>query len=226
MVLEDARFTGAGGDDVRGIVGIPSPAERELAGAVVLVHGGAGIDDIARQGVRRLSEAGFAVIAPDLCSREGSSADPVPDRRAAADLEAAIDVLIGRFGIGADRVGTLGLFEGGTHAFLFGCASRRIAAVAAIAWPVVAEELSASRPVQPLELALNLSAPLLALFAEGGAVPPEHVEALSQVGSQFAKDFDIVVLPGDELFSEPETVNEVWARTLAFLRERLRGPEE
>jgi hypothetical protein len=61
----------------------------------------------------------------------------------------------------------------------------------------VHDELDRETPLQPLEMALNLGAPLLAVFGAGQAAPPpgelDHVRA---VLTQFAREFELHELPG------------------------------
>ena len=147
-----------------------------------------------------------------------------------ADLEAAIDALVEHTGVAPDRVAALGFCMGGCYAYLLGCVSTRIAAVVDFYGRVVYAELSAAKPTQPLELALNLGAPLLGLFGEQDpSIPGDHVERMRGVLSQFAKDFDIVTYPGaghgfvNDLRGghHAESAADAWSRALAFLGERL-----
>ena len=82
-------------------------------------------------------------------------------------------------------------------------------------------ELPITEPPR-LEMVLNLSAPLLSVLGEE-ACPESSRVALELVGSQFAKDFDIVVRPGAPrgFLADGSTLDEVWRKALAFLTERL-----
>ena len=226
---EELRFAGHGRDPVRAVCLSPAgEAEGPRPGAV-LIHGGFGLDAHALDAARLLARAGYAVIAPDLHARGGAAGQPA-DRRALGDLEAAAGALVERAGADPRRIAAVGYSTGGTFAFLFGCASTRVAAVVDFYGRIVYPALSAEQPTQPLELALNLGAPLLFLAGEDDpAVPPEHVALLRRVLSQFGKDFDIVTYPGvahgflnDRRGGyDAAAAADAWGRALAFLEQRL-----
>ncbi len=231
VTLEGIRFPGFGGEEIEGFAALATRTGDGATSGVVLVHGAGGLDTSARSAAERLVAVGFAVLAPDLA--RGRIGGVVPDRRALGDLEGAAAALVERFGVERERVGAVGIAEGGLLAFLFACTSRRVAAAASLGGSLVRAELSADRPHQPLELALNLSAPFLAVFRERDpATPVDGIERLRQVASQFALACDIVVLPGvgdflDERGDECRAARDVaWKTTLAFLREHLDRPEE
>jgi len=84
--------------------------------------------------------------------------------------------------------------------------------------------------VQPLELALNLSCPMLAIFGEKDpSIAPEDVERFRKVRDQFAREVTVVVLPGvghgfmnDRRRShDREAAEKAWRLASDFLREHL-----
>ncbi len=158
-----------------------------------------------------LADAGFAALALAPESRD--------DRGALAELEAGLARLEERAEAARGELAVIGIGAGATFAFLLGCTSTRLGAVVLWGGRFVYPELSSARPIQPLELALNLGAPLLLLHGEADlAVPPEDQERLRTVLSQSAKDFDIVRVPGTR---GVPVAPAAWQRTLAFLGERL-----
>lgn len=249
MALEGKRvtFPGAAGQVVDGYFVAPV----DPAAAIVLVHEVFGVDAHIEDVARRLAREGFAVLAPDLWSREGvpgpvpSEREPAPtwsaeqvraavqgssDRRVLGDLEGALAWLAQQPDIDAGKLAAVGFCMGGNHAYQLGCASRRVACVVDFYGRLVYGELNAAKPIQPLELALNLSAPLLAFFGErDSTIPPEHVERFRRALAQGAKDFEIVTYPnaGHGFFNDTratfraEEAADAWRRTLSFLRERL-----
>jgi len=223
---EELSFAGHGGEALRALLVRPQGAAPEPRRGVVLVHGERGLDALVSGAAARLARAGCAVLAPEL----SAGAAGLSDRRALGHLERAAGALVERAAVDPERVAALGFASGGTLAFLFGCASTRVAAVVDFHGALVYPELSAEQPVQPLELALNLGAPLLAFFGESDpSIPPAHVARLRTALSQFAKDFDIVTYPGathgfmDERSDgyDAAAAADAWQRTLAFLEERL-----
>ncbi len=254
---EELEFAGQGGDAVRAFLALPTDADDapdapDADGrAIVLVHEVFGVDAFVRETAERLAAEGFVVLAPDLYSREGlpgpasTDADPapkwdadairtavleLPDRRALADIDAAAKFLAARDDVDKGSVGVLGFCMGGTLAFLTGCTSTRFAAVVEFYGKPLYAELSESKPIQPLELLLNLDRRLLAFFGEDDAgVPMEHVELMRTHLTDACKDFELVTYPGagHGFFNHRRagfheaSAQDAWQRTLAFLHEAL-----
>ena len=123
-------------------------------------------------------------------------ADGGDDRRELAALDAACAWLAARDDVDPERVAVVGLGAAGTLAFLHGCHSDAAFAVASLGGPLARAELSAARPMQPLEMALNLSCPALLLVAEGDpCAGPEVVAHARRVLTQFARSFELEPLP-------------------------------
>ena len=193
----------------------------------MIAHDADGPQGCARALGERLAAEGFHVLVPDLDSRGD---DELPDRRAIGDLDGALGALAARVDVDEEKLAVVGLGRGGTLAFLCGCASSRPSAVVQFAGRVLYDELSAEKPTQPVELALNLGAALLAFYGEAD----EEVDA-TQLGflraalEQGAKSFELVVYPGagGRFFDSgaPEYASDAsddaWKRMLGFLREVL-----
>ncbi len=223
------------------LLALPAGASAdEPAAGVLVVPDGTGCDEPVRAALARLAAAGFAALAPRApawladpaadCAAEWSAFAARPDRDEVRRGEAALAVLAEHPRVDADRVGVVGLGAGGTLAFLLGCASRGVAAVVVLGGRVVYPELSAAKPVQPLELALNLGAPVLGLFGEADpAVPLQDRDALRDRLTQFAVRCEVRALPGaGHGFSNPSrggyhepAARDAWERTLRFLGEEL-----
>lgn len=218
---------------------------------ILLLHEVFGLDAHMRDVARRFAAEGYVVHVPDLYAPDGvpgpaSTADDpapawtadqiraavasLPDRRVLADLEAAAETLGKRQDVDAERIAVVGFCMGGNYAFLLGCTSSRVRAVVDFYGRVVYPELSAEKPTQPLELALNLGCPLLALFGEEDpAIPAEDVERMRVVLSQFSREFDILTYPGagHGFFNDRRpghheaAAADAWRRVLDFLRSTL-----
>jgi carboxymethylenebutenolidase len=250
VACEEIELPGAGGDALRGFLAVPEGASGDERGrpAVVLVHEVFGVDRHLEEIARRLAREGFVVLAPDLFSREGlpgpasTQEDPapawpvetirsavleLPDRRALADLDAAASLLAARDDVDGERVAVVGFCMGGTLAFLAGCTSTAFAGVVAFYGRPLYPDLSAAKPMQPVEMALNLDRPLLAFFGDADEqVPLEHVSLLRQALEAGMKDFELVTYPGAghgffnharPSYHEP-SARDAWERTLGFLR--------
>lgn len=206
------------------------PVDADEARPGVLVPD-VGPGDAARWAAVELAGAGYPTLWVDLGEREGggSTGADLPDRRTVAELDEAARVLGAQPEVVPDRIAALGIGLGGKLVFLLGCQSRRLTAVVDLCGPIRYGELDADHPVQPLEMALGLECPLLAVFgAEDPATPSEDVEALGTQLDAFAKSFSIEVVPDvgrgfldqrDE--HEAEAAKRVWTRVHAFLAENL-----
>jgi carboxymethylenebutenolidase len=252
--LEQLDYEGHGGERVAAwYVG---PAPESLGGAgprpgLLLVHEVYGLDAHVEDLARRFAAEGHAVLAPDLWSREGrpgpaptadepapawpvdtirAAVEGLPDRRALGDLEAGLAWLAERDGVDAGRLAVCGLCMGGNLAFQLACTSRRLAAAVDFYGRLVYRQLSAAHPIQPLELALNLSCPVLFHFGtEDASIPPADLERLRQTLDPFMKDYVLErwagaghgffnpLRPG---YHEP-SARGAWERTAGFLRDRL-----
>jgi carboxymethylenebutenolidase len=247
---EELRFRGAGGDPIAALLVAPTDADEPVPG-VVLVHEVFGLDAHVREVAERLAREGFAVIAPDLYSREGvpgpastaeepapewsaeeirAAVQSLPDRRALADLEAAAVALGDRDRVDRRRIAVLGFCMGGRLAFLAGCTSQRVAATVVFYGRPRQPELSETKPFDPMELVLNLDRPLLAFYGGRDAgISMEDVEALRRRLADASKDFEIEVYPeaGHGFFNDRRpaydraAAEEAWERTLRFLRASL-----
>lgn len=222
--VEDLALDAGGGAVLAARLHRP-PAERTSGAAVLLVAAPGATAEPALAGVAEgLGAAGLTALV--LAPARGADGAPPGDRAALGQLDRALAWLAERPEIDAERLAAWGRGGAGTLAFLLGCHSRRLAAAVCVRAPLVAAELSAARPVQPLEMALNLGCPVLAVFDEGdAAAPPEHAAAAERVLSQFAREFDIVVRPpsaeGPSRAAADAALADELRRGLAFLAEHL-----
>ncbi len=248
--VESCALVGADGDALRAVFVAAASAVGEApepapdGAAVLFVHDVFGIDAWTLASARRLAEAGYPVLVPDLFSRERGAEDDVPsdpeqlaaaraalpDRRALRDLEAAAVWLAERPDVDERSLAVVGFGLGGGLAFQVGCTSTRLAVVVDLCGDVAYDELSAAKPIQPIELTLNLDRPLLALFAEADElVPQAHVELLRERLASSSKDFELVIYPGaargflDERRQGYHAGHaaDAWSRVLTFLAHSL-----
>ena len=190
MVGELVEYAGAGGRSERATFWAAGAEGGKRAGVLLL--------DERDAFATRFVEQGFAVLVPR------SAWSGAPDRAALADIEAALAWFAKQRGVDASKLAVVGYARGGTLAFMLACTSRRVAAAVDIDGPVVYAELSAARPAQPLEFALNLSVPLLVVARED-----EQLRRLRRLLEQGAKHVEFVERDEDG------------ARTISFLREVL-----
>lgn len=187
-----------------------------------MCHGGEEPTGFSRASAERLAEAGYVALAVDS-SGATERGDRLGDRTALSDLDGAQRYLSERSDVAS--VAIVGFGSAATHAYLFACHSRELAAAVAYQPALVYPALSSARPMQPLEMALNLSCPLLAFFGEEDeAVPAEHRAQMERVLSQFARDYDTVSYVGEGrgfYCGDNAASEDAWRRTLRFLEEHL-----
>ena len=251
MTPLEVRFAGHGGDLVRGLFVPASERCDARAPGLVLVHEVFGLDPHIETVAGRFASEGFAVLTPDLWSREGlpgpepTPAEPaptwtpeevgaavrsLPDRRVLGDLEGALSWFGKRDDVDWSKLCAVGFCMGGNHAYQLGCTSRRVRCVVDFYGSLVYAELSSAKPIQPIELALNLSVPMLAIFGgRDASIPPEHVQRFRELLDQAAKHVEFVLYPdaGHGFFNDTRAswrevdARDAWRRTLAFLRDAL-----
>jgi carboxymethylenebutenolidase len=248
--VRDIRVRGHGGDKIDAITARPAFDGKKLPG-LVLVQEAFGIDAHIRSLVTRFADEGFVVVAPDLYSRGGmpgprpTREDPepmwsmddvraavgsLPDRRVLGDLEGALVHFSNDPEVDAKRLGAIGFCMGGNYAYLLGCKSTRVNAVVDFYGRFIYKELTAQKPIQPLEMALNLSCPLLAIFGEQDpSISRDDVAKFRSTLEQFSKEFTIVTFPGvghgflnDRRKSyDKAAAGRAWRLAVDFLREHL-----
>ncbi len=121
----------------------------------------------------------------------------LPDRRVLGDLEGALVHLSRDAHIDPSALAAVGFCMGGNYALLLGCTSRRLRAVVDFYGRFVYRDLSANKPIQPLEILLNLSVPLLAMFGEDDpSIELTDVERLRVALDRFAKEHTVLTFSG------------------------------
>ena len=156
---------------------------------MVLIHHMPGWDEWYREATRKFAHHGYATISPNLYYRVGHgtpedvaakarAAGGVPDDQAVGDAEGAMKYLRSLPTLNG-KVGIFGTCSGGRHATL---SASRVKGFDALVdcWAggvvMAKEDLTANRPVAPIEYTKDLSCPILGLFGEEDKSPtPEQV---------------------------------------------------
>jgi hypothetical protein len=125
-------------------------------------------DDLIAGLAKGAGERGWSVLVA-----RGLAAD---DHRAAGrELETGLKRLAQVQDVGGTPLVLVGVGSPGTVAFLQACRSKRVAALAIVDVPLILEDLDVQRPVQPLEMLLNLEAPLLRVEStDPAAIDPQQ----------------------------------------------------
>lgn len=237
-VPEEGRveFAGSGQEVPAYTYGYDPRAERPKP-TVIILHDIFGASAFYRDMGKRLADAGFAAILPDLFVREGPLANNSREAAfarggkhssvvAIEDIRAIVETLTteGR------NVGVIGFCMGGTLALL---AASRIpqvkAAVVYYGFPVNANP-SANRPYSPIEEVGQLQAPVLGFFGEEDrGVGPDNVRRYEEAAKRAGKTIDVTIYPGvghgfltfasEGPAAQPS--RESWSRAIQFLKEQL-----
>jgi carboxymethylenebutenolidase len=163
---------------------------------------------------RRLAQAGYLAIAPELYARQGDPSkysdmgklmaevvSQVPDEQVMADLDGAVK-WAGENGGNLKKVGITGFCWGGRITWLYAERSKNVKA--AVAWyGRLVGAASALTPKHPLDLAASLKAPVLGLYGgQDGGIPLSTIndmkDALAAAGAKgnaAAKASEFVVYP-------------------------------
>ena len=200
-----------------------------------------GVHEHIRDLCRRLAKSGYFAVAPELFVRQGDVSklpgipeiravvDQVPDAQVLTDLDATVAWAVASGHANAERVAITGFCWGGRIVWLYAAHSTKLKA--GVAWyGRLTGESNALRPRHPLELAAQLSAPVLGLYGgQDQGIPLASVDDMRnalQVGSASAKRSDIHVYPqaGHAFLADyrpsyqPEAAADGWKRMLAWLK--------
>ena len=218
-----------------------APAGKTGLPVVLVVHEIFGVHEYIADTCRRLAQAGYLAIAPELYARQGDPASygemaklmselvsKVPDAQVMADLDGALTWAAANGGDTA-RAAITGFCWGGRIAWLYAAHGP---VKAGIAWYGRLEGASTPlTPRHPLELAPILRAPVLGLYGEADTgIPQESVERMRvalAAGSAAAKASRIVTYPdvphafhADYRASYREAAaKDGWKRLLDWLRD-------
>ena len=208
MVAETITVRGGGGDYIHAYSARPlGPGPFP---GVVLMHHLPGWDEWYMEATRRYAHHGYVAICPDLYCRDGHGTPDdvaakvraeggVADERVVADAQGCIDYLRS-LPVLNGKVGVMGTCSGGRHTYLVACQATGVdAAVDCWGGGVVmtAADLSAKRPVAPVELTAGLSCPLLGLFGGDDRSPtPEQVQQHEAELQRQRKTYEFHRYPG------------------------------
>jgi carboxymethylenebutenolidase len=245
LQAETVKFRGHNGDMSEGYYARPSRNGR--VGGVVVIHGAGGWDEWPCEVVRKLAHYGFAAIVPNLYVRfgEGSPDDVaararpaggVSDAEVMGDVVGAISYLRAQANANA-KIGVIGFCSGGRHTYLAACTIPNLqAAVDCWGGSVVVKDpatLTPKRPVAPIDLTANMTAPLLGLFGNDDMNPSradvdQTEEVLKRLGKTY--EFHRYDGAGHNFLNwsgpnyRPQQAQDGWKKVLAFYNKHLGTP--
>ena len=219
---------------------LPANASAKLP-VVLVVSEIFGVHEHVADVVRRFAKLGYLAIAPELFVRQGDAGSygeisklmaevvsKVPDAQVMGDLDACVTWAAANGG-DTQRLGITGFCWGGRITWLYAAHSRMVKA--AVVWyGRLAGQNDALHPVQPIDLAAKVNAPVLGLYGgEDQGIPVGSVELMKTAlikGSPAARKSQFVVYPGAQhaFFADyrpsynKDSAEDGWKRCLAWFK--------
>lgn len=217
---------------------LAQPAEpTEPPPIVLVVQEIFGVHHYIQDVCRRLAKQGYLAIAPELYFRQGDPHEyddiptllselvsQVPDAQVLLDLDRATNWAV-RQGGDANKLGMTGFCWGGRISWLYAAHNPQLKA--AVAWyGKLAGDKTLNMPKHPVDIAAELSAPVLGLYgAEDASIPLEQVDLMRQALRAANATAEIVVYPeaGHAFHADyrpsyhEESAKEGWQRMLTWL---------
>jgi carboxymethylenebutenolidase len=187
-----------------------APAGKSDLPVVLVISEIFGVHEYIADVTRRLAQAGYMAIAPELFVRQGDPNEygelaklqseiiaKVPDAQVMADLDATV-AWASRNGGNAQKLAITGFCWGGRITWLY--AAHQPQLKAGVAWyGRLVGNTTAQTPAHPLALASQLKAPVLGLYGAADAGIPldtvEKMKAALALGPGAAKSSQFVVYP-------------------------------
>ena len=187
-----------------------APAGKSNLPVVLVISEIFGVHEYIADVTRRLAQAGYMAIAPELFVRQGDPNEygelaklqseiiaKVPDAQVMADLDATV-AWASRNGGNAQKLAITGFCWGGRITWLY--AAHQPQLKAGVAWyGRLVGNTTAQTPAHPLALASQLKAPVLGLYgAADTGIPLDTVEKMKAalaLGPGAAKSSEFVVYP-------------------------------
>lgn len=205
--------------------------------AIVVIQNQDGVGDFTQEMTRRVAEAGYVGIAPELYHREGEPKTPEQtanlkhtrrDANVINDINATIQYLRGCANVDTSKLGIVGFCMGGRVAFLMAAASKSFKAAVDFYGGGVYSKWG-DRPA-PAELAAQVSCPVQGHFGElDKNPPPDEMRKLDAELTRLGKEHEFFFYAGaPHGFNRsgwdgyrPEMDKTSWARSLEFFKKHL-----
>lgn len=218
-----------------------APAGKSNLPVVLVIQEIFGVHEYIADVARRLAQAGYLAIAPELFARQGDPTSygeiaklqaeivtKVPDAQVLADLDGAVQWAAANGG-NPTKLGITGFCWGGRQTWLYSAHNKNIKAGVAWYGRLVGAQ-SPLTPKNPIDITDQLNGPVLGLYgAADSGIPVETVSKMQAAlasGSAAAKASEFVVYPNmPHAFHadyrpsyRKEAADDGWLRALAWLR--------
>ncbi len=190
------------------------PAKGRNFPTVLVVQEIFGVHEHIKDICRRFAKAGYLAVAPEMYARQGDVSNipmnqinkifeivgKVPDEQVMADLDAA--AAWARKNNGADKLAITGFCWGGRIVWLYAAHNPKLKA--GVAWygrlaPPPPDRATPLQPKHPVELAKDLKAPVLGLYAgKDTGIPLNTVDDMKKALKDSGKTGDIIVYPNSQ----------------------------
>ena len=224
------------GDDMRCYLSLPAgPGPYP---AVVVIQAAGGVDDTILSFNERLSNEGYACMAPDLYHREdpnmagddfGTRMNRLLDVQVVKDVNTAKDYLKGLSAVQQERIGITGFCMGGRVVYLKAVHDPELKAGAIFyGTPINA---SWGEGPSPFAQSAKITCPLLGLFGEEDTSPsPVHVQRMEDELTRLNKvhEFHSYAGAGHGFMSEggpsyqEDAAKDAWLKTVAWFDKYLK----
>lgn len=183
------------------------PAGKSHLPVVLVVSEVFGVHEHIADVARRFAKLGYLALAPELFARQGDPSaygtiaellsqviDKTPDAQVMGDLDACV-AWAGENGGNTDKLAITGFCWGGRITWLY--AAHNPKTKAATAWyGRLSGNTSALMPQYPLDIAAQLSVPVLGLYGDkDGGIPLASVEKMRNALAQGKSKSEFVVYP-------------------------------
>ena len=243
MTATVIQIAGANGDKIHAYVA--KPEGKGPFPGIVLIHHMPGWDELYREFTRRFAQHGYNAICPDLYCRLGHGApdDITQKMRAAggiADAQVVDDCVAGAKWLRAlptsnGKVGIIGTCSGGRHAMVVAAKTKDFDAIADL-WGggvvMAPADLNDKRPVAPIDMTKDVSAPVLGIFGNDDKSPtPEQVDQHEAELKKQRKTYEFHRYDGAGhgffYYHRPgyraEAATDAWEKVFAFFAKNLGG---
>ena len=220
------------------------PASADKFPVLVVIPEIFGMHEHIKDVTRRFAKEGFFSITFEPYAREGgvlnlsditavrTVADSVPDKRVMEDLDAIVAYAKQHPSARTDRIGITGFCRGGMYTLLYSAHNRELKA--AVAWygQLRPEKRPGIRAVGPLDIAAQITPPILGLYGEADlGIPVADVKEMEAHLKAAHKTAEFVLYPGapHAFFADyrpsyrPDAAKDAWGRCLAWFNKYLKG---
>lgn len=188
------------------------PAKGRNFPTVLVVQEIFGVHEHIKDICRRFAKAGYLAVAPEMYARQGNVSNipmnqiskifeivsKVPDEQVMSDLDAT--AAWARKNNGADKLAITGFCWGGRVVWLYAAHNPKLKA--GVAWYgrlAAPQQVSPLQPKHPVELAKDLKAPVLGLYAgKDQGIPLNTVEDMKKALKDAGKTGEIIVYPNSQ----------------------------